>query len=702
MDAWPKHFKTMGQICALFILLIFFILLDSSLYGPRPVQASLPSPDALRAASTPNTRHVPEFEPSSTPTATTAPISENIPPAVEAPATVEFQLSDETPQPVPDVPAEDQERLLHQAARDAFESQVTDSSNFRIGHIRIVGDWALVNFRVTPPDLADQPASWDIYVGLARWNDTDWEVHLEHTPEFEAWLDEIPNELISGEARAFLEPQLSLASDAPGLLLPFPIGQTWKYLAGPYGGPRREAVDFGPFGVRERITPEPPPTNPLTGRERDVTASAAGVVIDKGSNLLILRHANFPAWETGYNSLAETSITKRIGDFVFRGERIGSASNQIDPWEDEHVQFWVRRRGVDQIINGQVLSEWRVYQDNGFESGQNAGRIVYKTGDERIDCRTVAVNDLDPELCHVKHYSVTPSPLTTSTVTISPSANITIPLGLTGVTEVIVEDTTNLFRVDLRLTYAPVTKVAVVDAFPGISGRQVAPGEIFDDQPATFIKNKVDVVAGVIEFAADLQVPAAAFSGTGSLIEINWLRLAAGEVDLKLDQVILADSNGRILPVVTVPGDEIKIQSGFLLNGLVELQGRNQWNNVTVTTAEQQVVTGADGRFSVGVGGPYQLSLTAPGYLSAHAEDEPRKTAMSDVELIDLGRVKLLGGEVTGDDQIDIFDLSFIASRLGGTDEQADLNGDGTVDIFDLTLSAANFGQIGPIAVSGE
>jgi hypothetical protein len=63
---------------------------------------------------------------------------------------------------------------------------------------------------------------------------------------------------------------------------------------------------------------------------------------------------------------------------------------------------------------------------------------------------------------------------------------------------------------------------------------------------------------------------------------------------------------------------------------------------------------------------------------------------------IDLGTVTLQGGDVNGDDVIDIRDLSFVAYHLGGGDVQADANVDGKVDILDLTMLAGNFGEVGP------
>ena len=643
-----------------------------------------------------------EISPAATPT--------SLPPdpPVETPALADPQPADTpTPEPDPTVDlaaspdqesgpdGQDRETLLRQAAGQAFRDRLSPEQVFEVGLTKIVDAWAFVNFRVRSTDETEAEPRWDVAVALARWDEIRWQVALEDTPEFVEWLDQIPDELISAEARPYLDPTRAIAANAPGLWLPFPVGQTWKYLAGPHGGPGREAVDFGPFRPGERPGPDPTPAVPLTGRERDVTAAAAGVVIDRMANVLILRHGSSPAWETGYASLAAASNIRRLGEIIHQGERIGAASIEGDSTQD-HVHFWVRRGGVNQIIDGQVLSEWRIYQDNGYEVGHKAGRIVYKDGTEKVDCRTVERAGLASEYCHVKHFSVAPSPLPTTTVRLVPLNPFTIPVGLTGLTSVVVDNATNLYHAHVRLSYTPATSVTVVDAFPGTPGIQVAPGGVFSDTPFAIIQNEVRTDTGVIEFEAELQVPTLAFTGSNTLIEITWQGLAPGLTTVRLDQVRLADPNDRSLSVITTTAttsSTIRIQSEFMAQGQVELQGKNDWSGVTVATSQRQVQTDPTGHFSLSLAGDHQVTLTKPGYLSAQAQGNPTVG----VEIIDLGRVSLLGGEVTGDDQIDIFDMAFIASRYGSSDTRADINGDGSVDIFDLTLSAANYGQHGPI-----
>lgn len=136
------------------------------------------------------------------------------------------------------------------------------------------------------------------------------------------------------------------------------------------------------------------------------------------------------------------------------------------------------------------------------------------------------------------------------------------------------------------------------------------------------------------------------------------------------------------------------------IQGQVRLQGRTDCRGVTISGALSATYvdrgeTGADGRFAVRTSfgeGFYTLSAHAPGYLSAASA--PVKMTVGSV--IDVGEVLLYGGDVNGDNQIDIRDITYVAWHFSDSDPLADLNGDGEVDILDLSLTAANYGRSGP------
>ena len=88
------------------------------------------------------------------------------------------------------------------------------------------------------------------------------------------------------------------------------------------------------------------------------------------------------------------------------------------------------------------------------------------------------------------------------------------------------------------------------------------------------------------------------------------------------------------------------------------------------------------------------VTASRPGYLTARAVNVPPGA--------DLGLVTLMAGDVTGDNAVNIFDLTVIAGSLGapvGTStalEMMDFNEDAVVTIADLALVAKNYNMSGP------
>jgi hypothetical protein len=104
-----------------------------------------------------------------------------------------------------------------------------------------------------------------------------------------------------------------------------------------------------------------------------------------------------------------------------------------------------------------------------------------------------------------------------------------------------------------------------------------------------------------------------------------------------------------------------------------------------------QAMTGSQGAFSMPAQGSAVVTARREGYLDA------QKTVdiTSDAPL-NLGATTLYGGEVTGDNLIDISDLALLGANFTTNDSKSDINGDGTVDILDLSMAAANFLMSGP------
>lgn len=272
-------------------------------------------------------------------------------------------------------------------------------------------------------------------------------------------------------------------------------------------------------------------------------------------------------------------------------------------------------------------------------------------------------------------------------------ASLQIGLGANGQTAVEAVEVTNLFGVELELTYDP-NIVNVVDADAAKTGVQVELGDFFDGVDFLVVKNEAK--DGKITLAATRQAPAPGFTGATSLVNVTWQGKNSGQTALTLTKLKLSTPNGQAITATPQPG-QIQVKSGVIVKGHVELQSRNNHSGVTVKMGEQQVQTGADGNFSLAAqaGSTYSITLTMPGFLNAQSQGQIPAQATE----VELGSMTMLGGDVNLDNEIDIFDLSFIGSRYGSNDAAADLNQDALVDIFDLSLAASNYDRHGPIVI---
>lgn len=147
-----------------------------------------------------------------------------------------------------------------------------------------------------------------------------------------------------------------------------------------------------------------------------------------------------------------------------------------------------------------------------------------------------------------------------------------------------------------------------------------------------------------------------------------------------------------------------KIRDGAYLEGSIILQGRSADSRIKAFLLHEE--TGQrfpisqltpEGRFAMELPlGRYKLVASREQYLTATAEVKLRiKNERREVNL------KLLAGDLNGDNCIDLADLTILALAYGSTPKEdnwnplADLNGDGVVDMADLTILTQNFGLCG-------
>ncbi|GEM_PF-4720038 len=549
--------------------------------------------------------------------------------------------------------------LLRQAAAETAKSL----GAAEVGAVKIIEPWAFLSFRVG--NLSEDGT---VYSGLAHWNGTTWEIALPDSALFATWLEQLPMELIALESRGYFQTNSAVASAAPNLRLPFPIGQTWRYLAGPNGGPSRMAVDFGPLSFNELAN-----LNSLfTGRERDVTAAADGIVVDQDRNMLVLLHAN--GWETVYDSLAENSITHPIGQAVVVGERLGLASDEMESNKGLHVHFSVKRTGVKQAIAGQLLSGWLVYQDNSYEAGPNNGRLVYGQRIEKINCGTVTKYKFANTDCWVTHFG---EPL----VRVMPDIT-RLPVNGTGSTMIEVVNVTDLRQVEITLDFDPNRTYQLGQR--RLVEVTASPGAVFSNSVAVSIVKDTETQ---IHFTATLTPT---LTGSGELLKLEWRGNNIGETMLALSKVSLIDSHEQPI-AATLRDGRLQVINNLVVEGRIQLPGNN-YNEVLLKLGNQEFHTAADGRFTVAASGLYTLTVTAPHHLTAQVEGQASGS-------VNLGDITLLSGDVTGDNQINLFDLVYIGNHYNSHDTLADLNADGIVNLFDITIAAAHYGQQGPIVI---
>jgi hypothetical protein len=201
---------------------------------------------------------------------------------------------------------------------------------------------------------------------------------------------------------------------------------------------------------------------------------------------------------------------------------------------------------------------------------------------------------------------------------------------------------------------------------------------------------------------------------TGAVATIAWAALATGSPGIDVAVVapgvppgsVLSDPNGQPISISSTSVPSITVTAAGTIDGIVLRQGTQTDHAGTQTigiTVEGGVVATAtvtaEGTFNLVVParGTYTVNASYPGYLQS------QKGSVYVVgTTVDIGQTTLVGGDVNGDNCINILDIVSIIGKFGVTglpaSDPEDINDDGTINILDLTIGAGNFTRCGPTA----
>jgi hypothetical protein len=208
-------------------------------------------------------------------------------------------------------------------------------------------------------------------------------------------------------------------------------------------------------------------------------------------------------------------------------------------------------------------------------------------------------------------------------------------------------------------------------------------------------------------------------SQTGIAARFHFRALAIGSACFSVLQSKMVNADGYDVPHTTALQLCRPIQ-GRDTTGLILRQGVPANPNpgggslacssvsATGTWPYGPVNTDSNGNFSLPnlPNGTYTFRVVYPGYL---ASEKTGVVVPNNSLVINVGTTTLRGGDVNGDNAINILDIGAIISKFGqtgvavksvssscGSDETADINDDGLVNISDLAIAAGNWGSVGP------
>ncbi len=141
----------------------------------------------------------------------------------------------------------------------------------------------------------------------------------------------------------------------------------------------------------------------------------------------------------------------------------------------------------------------------------------------------------------------------TTIVLVSPPSQ-SVDVGQTVTVEIKADTVTNLYGVDIRLSF-DAAKLEAQDADGNsANGVQMAPGNLMDPAQGFLAQNSVNNTTGQAQYVFALMSPASPVSGTGVLASITFRAKAAGNAVISLDSVTLSNEQAQPIPATLMNG----------------------------------------------------------------------------------------------------------------------------------------------------
>jgi hypothetical protein len=266
-------------------------------------------------------------------------------------------------------------------------------------------------------------------------------------------------------------------------------------------------------------------------------------------------------------------------------------------------------------------------------------------------------------------------------------SDATIDVGESTSVEVWVQDVADLVGVQFELQF----NTAILSGMTVVAGAAFGPGDVVP---------LAEIVGNRVRFAASKV--GSSISGDHHVATITFTGVSTGASLLSWVSGYLVNSLAQYIPGVTWFPNTITVQSAPIV-GRAFMEGRVIHGGIEVVLEAppplvmQTTWTYNNGRyeFTGALGLPPRVtSLAHSLYLTARLISCPggSSSLMPDATL--------LGGDLDGDEDIDIADLVLAAAKFNESYPGADINADGIVNIIDIVLISKNFGRIGPISIT--